>query len=133
MDQTAYKQRGFATFTATAMIVLLGMALVAITGVFTADVRRTKMLRSQAQLRQLLLAGAALAPPHLDAGQTEIPMPSALHGDASLALTVEPNGNDRRTVHVVARMEERQAEQTLTFQRRGLEWELVGAELLRPW
>lgn len=54
-------QRGFATMTAMAMVLLVAMVAAALTARFAADARQTQRVEGEAQMRQLMIAGAMAA------------------------------------------------------------------------
>jgi hypothetical protein len=79
-------RRGFATITALALLSLVGTALATLTLTFAADARRTARESTDAQLRQLLFAGAVQARQIMDGGQTPadpiaVRLPSPLIAD----------------------------------------------------
>jgi hypothetical protein len=98
------RRRAFATTTALTLLAIVGVALAALATLLAADARRTRTAAQEAQLRQLLLAGAAAAGDRArglvaDAPEQtwEIPLPAALEGDAILTVSVVPD--DDRTTH----------------------------------
>ena len=106
--------------------VLGGMAMV-----FAADARRTRNAAAEAQLRQLLIAGAADVQERLNRGPTttfEAKTPAPSEGVIHLRATAEEGGV--RAV-VAAQVGVRRAEQTLRFTRDGARWKLAAVDL-RP-
>jgi hypothetical protein len=116
-------------------LVLLGLTATTLTvmGVkFAADARRTRAQSAEAQLGQLLTAGAVAAIGQLDRSDAttrpiEIPLPADV--DAKLSVTVDKSSADRGTVVVHAEQGRRSMEQTVGFERRDGKWRPVTATL----
>jgi hypothetical protein len=135
-------RRGFATMSAVLMISLLAASLATLGTLFSDQLRRTRKLAVQAQMRQLLIAGAIATsarvrdmPSPQRASWTIEPPPAAID-DARIRVEVEPQGQGERVVaRIEARLGEASRTQTLVFARggravpgrrgdygRGLEW-----------
>ena len=122
---------GFATFMATAMIVLIAAALVAMTALFVADAQRTKLERSQAELRQMLLAGAQMVKLNEPSGQVSLPQEYTSRGGA-LRWDTEPSGQvGRKVLIITATLGEYSAVQQMTLQRDQQVWRATETEILR--
>ena len=114
-------RRAFATITAITLLALVGIALAAMGTLLVADARRTRAATSEAQLRQLLLAGAAAAeervrnlPPVAAEQAWEVPLPAG--ADASLTVRLErDDAPATHRVRVAATVGERTAGQVLTY------------------
>ncbi len=121
----------FAAVTAVVMLGLVASVLAALAMMFAADARRTRNAAADAQLRQLLIAGAADVQQRLTQGQTtfevNVAAPAA-EGHIQLRATAE--GDGVRAV-VAATLGTRRSEQTLHFTRDGDRWRLASVEL-RP-
>ena len=133
-DRPMRRRRGFAAILAITLILLVSATLVALASAFAADARRTRLITSDAQLRQLLTAGAIAAAQQLQAdempaGEKTIALPSELaSADASLTLTATRDGDALRVI-VVAALPGRSIRQTLSFAQRQGQWALIGARL----
>jgi len=79
-------RHGMSTFLAVAMLGLVAMTMLAIGRHFTSQAQRTQRFTAEAQVRQLLLAGAAQVRESRVEGA--IALPAAL-GDASLHVSRE--------------------------------------------
>ncbi len=90
-------RRGIATFWAVAMTAMVGFALASLSLAVASEHRRTKAAASEAQLRQLLLAGEAWLLDELDAsraiaGGQAMPIP-AVDALADATVSVRPVEN----------------------------------------
>jgi hypothetical protein len=110
---------GFAMLFAIALISLTGMAVTEITLTLTADARRTTRLAEDAQLRQLLLAGADFAVAHPQAGHYDVPVPEEVGGKVSIDVH-SPDAAD-----VEAAVMRRQQREHLTFSQENGEREIA--------
>jgi len=106
-----FSPRGFTAVAVMFATIFIGMAVMAMTVLFTHEAHRTQAALAQTQLRQLLMAA-------VPAAQTEIQTPGTR--DVRLAVPVEGatvvlhvNG---QTVHVAAAYHGSQAAQTLVFE-----------------
>jgi hypothetical protein len=125
------------------LLLVVSSILVALGWAAVAEARRSKAQQSEAQLRQLLTAGAAAAQATLRAGAAvprgphPLPLPAELSdAGATLSFTVSPTVNARHARATVrATLPGRRAEQTLDFARdggAGGSWVLVSATLSAP-
>ena len=122
------KTSAFAAVTAVVMLGLVASVLAALAMMFAADARRTRNAAADAQLRQLLIAGAADVQQRLKQGQAtfEVRVPSPTEGEMHLRATAD-NGGVRALI--AATLGTRRSEQTLRFTRDGDRWRLAGVEL----
>lgn len=126
--------RGFATLTAIGMIVLVAVALTALTTLVSHDVKRSVRQAEDAQLRQLLIVGEIGARASLDRPEetaTDVKLPSEL-SSAGYALRFErvPAADGSVSVHVSAREADgRSLNEWLRYIRSADRWELESAEL----
>jgi hypothetical protein len=83
-----HHRRGVAIIIAVTMMALVGVAMAALAAAFGADARRTMSGASDAQLRQLLLAGTAqvVTSPAQGDAPMELSLPKELH-DAGARVT----------------------------------------------
>ena len=124
---------GFATVMAVSLIALIAMALTAMMWRIKDDTFAVRADRRSAELRQLLIAGAAAAPRLLgDASEEwQIPLPPHL-ADRSGAVTLRRLPAERdfeRLVRVEARLDGVTKWQTLRYARGQQGWGLMGADL----
>ena len=131
------KHRGFAMLMALAMLGLVAMLLIFLAHYFAWENKRTRSINADAQLNQLLLAGAqdALAKaktwqggPPTEPWKLEVPK-SLAEDHATVSLATHSNSPDTTTVTVDAHYDNQQASQTLHLQKATGGWELKSAEL----
>jgi hypothetical protein len=128
------RRRAFAGVLAITLLILVGATLAAVASAFAADARRTRLAVADAQLRQLLTAGAATAAAELQSGDLPsgpkpLTLPSDLaDADVSAAMTFERT-DDQAVVHVVAKSSSHAMGQTLRFRQSAGRWSLQSAEL----
>ena len=133
-----HSRRAFATLTALGIIVVVAVAIAALTAVVAHDVKRSIRQADDAQVRQLLLAGELAARASLAdglPGRSNVPLPGEL-ASAGYSLRFEgvaaagggANGtlDIRVTVH---RPDGRTASQLIRYARAGDGWRLRAAEL----
>lgn len=135
MTRRHAQQRGFAFMLSVALIIMLGMALAAMSSLLATEIRRTRQQASDAQMRQLLTAGWLAARSHLDrrgpqAVPVDVPLPRDLP-DARLSVRIEPSQSDadHATVDVAVSLGESRARQTATFEHVATRWHLQSAVL----
>jgi hypothetical protein len=133
-------RRGFAAIFAISLIILVGSALVLLGKNFAHEFQRTKAAKADAQLRQLLITGAAVAIDRADravsakapatnpatipatTASISVPLPPQLAA-LSAALTVDLQGQgDERTAVIRAALGERRNEQIIKLHREGVRW-----------
>ena len=130
MNQTHRKllrPRGFAAILAITLIILVGAALVVLARSFTMDAERTKAQTGDAQLRQLLTAGAVAAVQRAENAEAakEIALPAELAAEkAAVRVQITGEGDDR-TALVSVQFGQRHTEQTLKLRRAGQRWTVV--------
>jgi hypothetical protein len=122
------------------LLLLVAATLVTLATTFAADARRTRTHSADAQLRQLLTAGAIAAAEQLKSGELPsaekaIALPPDLT-DRGATLTIhrahDGDGGgtrDSATVVVNAALANRQARQTVRFARREGRWTATAAEI----
>lgn len=130
------QRRGFIMLMALAILAIVGVAILALASAMSYDGQRTFENTTRSQLDQMLLAGAVEAREHLKQntpkeGETwDVELPDALtEQNASLHIAVESADDTKLAVNVLARIDERSAEQTLRFDRQGDAWKLASAEI----
>jgi type II secretory pathway component PulK len=128
-----HPRRGFGTVIAIVLLLIVAVMLPVIAAEFTANVRRTRSQLEDAQLRQLLTAGAAFAQTQATEAPTtqrSITLPQELIDQgASLKVSFARLGNDRVDATVHAMLGKRAMQQTVTFERRDGHWQAVAAML----
>jgi hypothetical protein len=129
---------GFATLFAIFLLLLIAAVLPALAMTFAADAKRTRSQAEDAQLRQLLLAGAISATRQAAAGgfpttRRTVALPSELTADgADVSLSSEQRDADRTAVTVRATLGKRSREQVLRFERRDDAWQPAAASIDAP-
>ena len=131
------KNRGFAMLMALGMLGLVSMTLIVLSQQFAYDVTRTQAASRDAQLSQLLLAGAQDAsqrshdwPEQPQNGKWQIELPQALsQSGAKLAIELRASGEGKADVTVDAAMGSQSAVQTLHFKHADRGWVVDSAEL----
>ena len=117
-------RRGMAAIIAVVMIALVGAALVTLGTVFASQVKRTRAAASEAQLRQLLVAGAVVAT-QMTEDDREIALPKELANDgATLHVKIHRDG-DRATVEIVAKVQSRVLDETIRMEGRDGKWRII--------
>lgn len=129
----AQQSRAFATFTAVMTVALVGVALATLGTMFAWQARRTQQAASDAQLRQLLLAGGAAAASRLQAepGPIDVTLTPPGLEDATVRVDVSSSGASA-TATIEARLGAGVARQTLAFERGDGGWRVAAARLERP-
>lgn len=134
--RTRHGSRGIALLSALWLLAFLSIVLAAVSVALMIDVRRTREAETDAQLRQLLLAGAAEAATRLDDGsmaedrRVAITLPEALQDrGAALTLRRERGEGTQTIVAVEAALDGRGASQTLRFTPDGGAWRPTEARL----
>ncbi len=134
-SRSGHARGGFAMVVAITLMGLVAATLAVLATLLVSEAKRTGAAATEAQLRQLLIAGEAVA-----AQQTQklvetngkdqiVALPQELaEGKASLALKSSRN-REGVDVIVTAKYQGREATQTLRFARRGAGWELADARL----
>ena len=126
-------QRAFASFTAVVLVGTTALALAALARVTVHQARRANHAASDAQLRQLLIAGQA----YLDSTSTgsapsaEIALPEALaNEDAVLTIqSLSSEGDAIKRVTLHATHGTRIASTTLIYDPQGKRWRVEAATL----
>ncbi|MEO0586563.1 MAG: hypothetical protein AAF078_02895 [Planctomycetota bacterium] len=111
---------------------LVAMAVAALAFAVKLEVQRTKAAPIDAQIRQLLAAGAiaATAEFDLEPSQTvEVPTPPEL--DARLSITAEATESPGRGYTITVAYQGKSRSQRITTQMTDGGWQILTAELLR--
>ena len=126
------RRAAFATLVAIILMGLIALMLTTVGMIFAADARRTRSQRDDAQLRQLLTAGAVMARNQLDRSPTTQPtavaLPSEIESKLNITLAREKDG-DHVTATVHAAIGRRSVEQVVRFERRSGKWQAATATL----
>lgn len=133
--RNSHSAAGFATVMAVSLIALVAMALTAMMWRIKDDAFAVRAERRAAELRQLLIAGAAAAPRLL--GETgeegQLPLPAHLadigRGGAVTLRRLPAERDFERLVEVEAELDGLTKWQTLRYARGQQGWGLMGAEL----
>lgn len=134
--QLSSHRRGFVTFIAMTMLVVVVAAMLVIGQTFTLDARRTLARQLDAQLDQMLLAGTVdasaklAASPAVPVDTWKVALPDSISGSSSLEI-MPAQGNTaedaRMTIHAI--YADRKASQHIRFQKINGVWKLTAAEL----
>jgi Na+-transporting NADH:ubiquinone oxidoreductase subunit NqrC len=130
MRRCRAKNSAFAAVTAIVLLGLVASVLAAMAMMFAADARRTRNAAADAQLRQLLIAGAADVQQRVNAGQTTFDVKLAAPAEGAMHLSATAEGDAVRAV-IAAALGTRRGEQTLRFTREGERWKVAAVELHR--
>ncbi len=125
----------FAAVTAITLLALVGVVIASLATSFALDAKRTAASAEVAQLRQLLLAGAASAEDRFNiqkltsAAEWDVPLPASLtdrQSSLKISLTFAPDGASA-SADVSAIVSGKASRQTLTFKRVAEKWTIADA------
>jgi hypothetical protein len=127
------RPRAFATVTAVMMLALLASLSLALTGFMRSQAARTTRDQADAQMRQLLHAGATIAsdlPAVWGSGTAQAQslrpaLPPAM-AEGFIEITTGPTDGDHAWARVRATIGTKTSSQTLRFARDGGIWALAG-------
>lgn len=128
------RRRAFAVIFALFLLALVGAALLALTSLMTTDARRSTRAATDAQVRQLLHAGAVAAAQRLRGDGTippafaEVTLPPSLGGNAARLTLVAVAKADGAVVTVEARIDDRAARQRVLFRSSERGWNVAEVE-----
>ena len=129
-------RRGFGTFVAILLLLIVAATLPVLAGAFAANAKRTHTQAQDAQLRQLLTAGAAFAARQATAGangattRSILSLPQELVDDgASVTISFSRDRDHLLDATIHATLGRRSMEQSLRFERRDGAWQPVAATL----
>ncbi len=127
------RHRGFAMITAIVLISLTAMTLTVLTATIVTQSRRGQILSDDAQLRQLLTAGAAFAEVKLQSnssGRFTVPLPESLRRiSAELTVEIQAGADESRLAEIQASLPHHHLSQRLSFSRQENRWQITGAAL----
>lgn len=136
MIRQGYQRPAFAMTTAIVLTGIIALTLAALGSAFVIQSRRTLALAEDAQLRQLLLAGALEAKSRLATSTMDrnlsITLPDELR-DQGASLQLQPEANPpagQAIFKIDAALPRHRMSQRVTMARRDGRWEIVTAELL---
>lgn len=127
-----HRRRGFATFSAVALLGTTAIALTALAGVTMHQAQRTRDALCDAQLRQLLKAGQSHAEQGgADAASGSVTLPDTLVGDQAAVtwVTKQSSGDSPATIEITAHLRGRAARETLIFDPGAGAWRVMDVEL----
>ncbi|HEX8525087.1 MAG TPA: hypothetical protein VF669_22740 [Tepidisphaeraceae bacterium] len=122
---------GFALFIAVTLLGLVAVTLVILATLVAADARKTRSAVTEAQLRQLLLAGEAIAQTRLSSGAT-------VQGDVELPAELKTSGakltitGDAPKTRIEAQCAGKPAVQEIAFIKSGDAWTITSVQLDVP-
>jgi hypothetical protein len=115
---------------------LVGVALACLSSLVAYEARRTRAAKSDAQLRQMLIAGAfaarglAASQPQPSDRPQSISLPKELAADAAtLTLRISKADSQVLEMHIDAKLDQRRLHQVLRFAPAPPGWELTEARL----
>ncbi|MGD0139436.1 MAG: hypothetical protein ABSD28_11210 [Tepidisphaeraceae bacterium] len=127
------RNSGFAMVTAIFLMSFTVMTLTVLMATIAAQSRRAQILGQDAQLRQLLTAGAAFAEAQLQSnssGRFSVPLPEALRQlDADLTVEIQTPSDEKATADVQAALPHHRLSQRLSFSRQASGWRITDATL----
>ena len=129
---TNMQRRGVAAITAVSLLALVGVTLAAMGSLFAAEARRTRDATTEAQLRQLLLSGAAVAgqrAPFTAEATIELPPLLAADGARLVLRPVKPADGDAVVIDVQAAFADRRMTQRVRYAQRDGRWRVDSADL----
>ncbi len=126
--------RGFAMCAAIIVFGMVAVTIVSLSAAFSVQAGRAYSQSQDAQLRELLLAGAQAARARLDsqsAFPVTIPLPSSLSDQgATLLLTRQsPQSPDAAVIDIQASLPHHALAQRLQFSHASGTWQLIDAQL----
>jgi type II secretory pathway component PulK len=139
MKNARRQRQGFAMIMAIALMALAAMALAAAGAAFYTQVVRTRLAAEDAQLRQLLLAGAQCSIAHLDASTSidgQVLLPDGLTQQGAVltlhAATDQSTASaDQQVVQIDAALPRHRLSQRVEFWRHNGIWQIADADLGR--
>ncbi|MGD0766615.1 MAG: hypothetical protein ABSB42_00170 [Tepidisphaeraceae bacterium] len=127
------RDSGFAMITAIFLMSFTVMTLTVLMATIAAQSRRSQILSQDAQLRQLLTAGAAFADAKLQSnssGRFSVPLPETLRqSSADLTVEIQPPSNETATAEIEATLPHHHLSQRLSFSRQASSWQITDATL----
>jgi type II secretory pathway component PulK len=123
---------GIAMILAIFLIGFVALTLAGLGETLTTQIQRTVRARQDAQLRQLLLAGAEIAQVRLNVGlalDAPIELPAILRAqDATLQLKSSDDADEKR-VEALAKFEGVSLSEELSFGQTSGHWQMIDAQL----
>jgi hypothetical protein len=127
------RNSGFAMVTAIFLMSFTVMTLTVLMATIAAQSRRAQILGQDAQLRQLLTAGAAFADAKLQSnssGRFSVPLPETLRQfSADLTVESQPIADEKATAEIEAALPHHHLSQRLSFSRQASGWQITDATL----
>ena len=132
-----HPRRGFAAIMAVALLALVAVTAIALFAAASTDYHRTQYAQQSAQLRQMLLAGAAQVmqeskdwTAQAKEAKHPIQLPDELSRQgASATFTVIARNDGKCEVNLVATLGVHHAGQVLTLERQNEKWKIISAQL----
>jgi hypothetical protein len=128
------RRSGFAMILAVALLGMIAMTLTAIGITCSMQAMRTRTLAQEAQLRQLLLAGAQAAHARLQAsaavdGPVKLPDDLSQVGDKLILIARPSADSDQAIIEIRAALDQHGSSQTVHFSRQNGAWQINSAGL----
>ena len=135
MIHRGYQRPAFAMVTAIVLTGIIALTLAALGSAFVIQSRRTLALAEEAQLRQLLLAGALEAKSRLATSAVDrnisIALPDELR-DRGASLRLQPEANPaagQAIIRIDAAFPRHRMSQRISFAQTNGRWQITAAEL----
>lgn len=127
------RRRGFAMITAIVLLSLTAMTITILGVTVLSQGRRTRILTEDAELRELLTAGAAFAKSQIQSNSTghfPVPLPETLaHDSAELTVDIRSDSVSARSADIEASLPHHHQSERVTFESRDGIWQPVTATL----
>jgi len=133
-NRTCSRRAGMALITAVTLLALVSVAVASIGMTFALSAKRTAAAQNEAQLRQLLLAGANAALAHLNtpastqpadrASQIDVPVPAVLVGGRVTVSFQQSSDTAALTAQVRATLATQDREEVLHLSHAGDRWQV---------
>jgi hypothetical protein len=131
MTNLAKHRTGFAMITAIMLLSLTAVTITLLGSALVNQARRTQLAAEDAQLRQLLVAGADIARTKLSSsGSFTVDLPPSLRDEsAALTIQIQDNPSGQKIATIKATFPHHSLSQQLTFTSQNSAWQLTGATL----
>ncbi|MEO6436391.1 MAG: hypothetical protein ABIP55_11630 [Tepidisphaeraceae bacterium] len=128
------RPRGVAGLVAIILLLIVAATLAGVATAFSADAQRTRNLAAEAQLRQLLTAGAIAAAeqlksPDLPTGETTVALPTDLNDRGATLKVSYLREGEGVLAAVDAALPPRRARQTVRFAQKDGRWSVQAVEM----
>jgi hypothetical protein len=133
MTPAKNRRNGFAMVTVIFLMSFAAMTLTVLTLTIFSQARRGQISSQDAELRQLLTAGASFAQTQLQSQNTfngAIPLPDSLRGQsAELTINIDFTSQTQKTAEIQASLPHYHLSQKITFELQQNAWRPISATL----